>query len=182
MTQQTGSHRGGSYWMHTAYQKRATIIHPTMGPWAQRMLGKAHETLPSSVVIGGGGNHPGAGFFGPGMAPLPIGDPDRGVQNAELYTGVDEKKFNKRLDLMNVFDQGFQKKFKTDEVQAYTQFYEETLKLMDSEDLDTFIQVFPSKREAEKVKQLCPVCHHDDLVTGVFRSTGLNYFRPKKSG
>ena len=49
------------------------------------------------------------------------------------------------------------------------------------EDLDTFVQVFPSKREAEKVKQICPVCHHDDMVEGVFRSTGLNYFRPKKS-
>jgi excisionase family DNA binding protein len=49
------------------------------------------------------------------------------------------------------------------------------------EDLNTFIQIFPSKREAEKVKQTCPVCHHNDLVTGVFRSTGLNYFRPKKS-
>lgn len=50
-----------------------------------------------------------------------------------------------------------------------------------NEDLDAFIQVFPSKREAEKVKQVCPVCHHDDIVTGKFRSTGLNYFRPKKS-
>ena len=138
MTQQTGDHRGGSYWMHTSYQKRATIIHPTMGPWAQTMLGKKHDTLPDSVVIGGGGNHPGAGFFGPALAPLPISNPDTGVQNAEYYSGVNEKKFQKRLDLMNIFDEGFQKKFKTDEVKAYTQFYEETLKLMDSEDLDTF--------------------------------------------
>ena len=138
MTQQTGDHRGGSYWLHTSYQKRATIIHPTMGPWAQRMLGKKHETLPDSVIIGGGGNHPGAGFFGPALSPLPIGDPDRGVQNAEYYNGVDEDKFEKRLDLMNTFDEGFRRKFKTDEVSAYTQFYDETLKLMDSEDLDTF--------------------------------------------
>jgi len=138
MTQKTGDHRGGSYWMHTSYQKRATIVHPTMGPWAQTLLGKGHETLPDSVVIGGGGNHPGAGFFGPALAPLPIGDPDRGVQNAEMFTGVDESKFKKRLDLVNVFDAGFEKKFQTDEVKAYTQFYEETLKLMDSEDLDTF--------------------------------------------
>jgi excisionase family DNA binding protein len=49
------------------------------------------------------------------------------------------------------------------------------------DDLETFVQVFPSKRDAEKVKQACPVCHHDELVTGAFRSTGLNYFRPKKS-
>lgn len=49
------------------------------------------------------------------------------------------------------------------------------------EDLDAFVQVFPSKREAEKAKQICPVCHHDDVVVGKFRSTGLNYFRPDKS-
>ncbi|MEX2581086.1 MAG: DUF1501 domain-containing protein [Verrucomicrobiales bacterium] len=138
MTQQTGDHRGGSYWMHTSYQPRATIVHPSMGPWAQSLLGKHHETLPDSVVIGGGGNHPGAGFFGPALAPLPIGDPDKGVQNARPFEGVDEKLFEKRLELMNTFDESFRRKFQTDEVSAYTEFYEETLKLMKSEDLDTF--------------------------------------------
>ena len=48
-------------------------------------------------------------------------------------------------------------------------------------DLDAFVQVFPSKKEAEKVKQACPLCHHDEIVEGVLRSTGLNYFRPKNS-
>ncbi|MDF1815765.1 MAG: DUF1501 domain-containing protein [Verrucomicrobiales bacterium] len=138
MTQKTGDHRGGSYWMHTSYQPRATIVHPSMGPWAQTLLGKAHETLPDSVVIGGGGNHPGAGFFGPALAPLPIGDAERGVQNSELPRGVDERQFDKRLDLMNSFDEGFRSKFKTDEVSAYTQFYDETMNLMRSEDLETF--------------------------------------------
>ena len=138
MTQQTGDHRGGSYWMHTSYQPRATIIHPSMGPWAQTLLGKKHETLPDSVTIGAGGNHPGAGFFGPSMSPLPIGDPEKGVQNSRPYDGVDDKLFDKRLELMNTFDESFRKKFQTDEVDAYTQFYDETLKLMKSEDLDTF--------------------------------------------
>jgi len=138
MTQQTGDHRGGSYWMHTSYQPRATIIHPSMGPWAQKLLGKKHDTLPDSVTIGAGGNHPGAGFFGPAMSPLPIGDPEKGVQNSRPYEGVDDKLFNKRLELMNTFDESFRKKFQTDEVDAYTQFYDETLKLMKSEDLDTF--------------------------------------------
>ena len=39
---------------------------------------------------------------------------------------------------MNTFDESFRRKFQTDEVKAYTQFYEETLKLMKSEDLETF--------------------------------------------
>ncbi|MDF1812578.1 MAG: DUF1501 domain-containing protein [Verrucomicrobiales bacterium] len=138
MTQKTGDHRGGSYWMHTSYQPRATIIHPTMGPWAARLLGKKHETLPDSVVIGGGGNHPGSGFFGPSLSPLPIGDPDRGVQNSDLPDNVSEKQFDRRYKLMNTFDETFRSEFKTDEVSAYTQFYDETLKLMSSDDLETF--------------------------------------------
>lgn len=138
MTQKTSDHRGGSYFMHTSYAPLSTIIHPTMGPWAQTLLGKKHETLPDSVVIGGGGEHPGAGFFGPALAPLPIGDPDKGIQDARPYTGVAEDLFEKRLDLMNTFDEGFRRKFKTDEVTAYTQFYDETLKLMQSKDLETF--------------------------------------------
>ncbi len=138
MTQKTGDHRGGSYWMHTSYQPRATIVHPTMGPWAQRILGKKHETLPDSVAIGTGGNHPGAGFFGPTLAPLPIGDPMRGVQNSTIWKDLDDKGFDKRLDMTNTFDSSFRRKFQTEDVKAYTQFYEETLTLMKSEDLDTF--------------------------------------------
>ena len=138
MTQKTGDHRGGSYWMHTSYQPRATIVHPTMGPWAQRILGKKHDTLPDSVGIGTGGNHPGAGFFGPTLAPLPIGDPMKGVQNSKVHKSINEGGFDKRLEMTNTFDDAFRRKFKTDEVKAYTEFYEETLNLMKSEDLDTF--------------------------------------------
>ncbi len=138
MTQKTGSHGGGSYWMHTSYAPIATIVHPTMGPWAQKLLGKKHETLPDSVQIGGGGGGPGAGFLGPALAPLPIGDPDLGVQNADLPEGVDEDVFESRLKGMNLFDSAFRKKFQTDEVGAYSQFYDETLRLMTSSDLEAF--------------------------------------------
>ncbi len=151
MTQKTGDHRGGAYWMRTSYEPRATIIHPSLGPWAQTLLGKKHDTLPDSVVIGGGGEHPGAGFFGPALSPLPIGDPDKGVQNAAPYKGVEDL-FDKRLDLMNTFDESFRRKFQTDEVKAYTQFYEETLKLMKSEDLATFDLSLEEKYD-EKVQR-----------------------------
>lgn len=152
MTQKTGDHRGGAYWMRTSYEPRATIIHPSMGPWAQTLLGKRHDTLPDSVVIGGGGEHPGAGFFGPALAPLPIGDPDKGVQNSTPYNGVSEDLFEKRLDLMNTFDDSFRRKFQTDEVKAYTQFYEETLKLMKSEDLATFDLSLEEKYEEKAAR------------------------------
>jgi excisionase family DNA binding protein len=47
------------------------------------------------------------------------------------------------------------------------------------EDLDDFVQVFPSQKDLEKVREICPICHHDELVEGQFRTTGLNYFVPK---
>jgi excisionase family DNA binding protein len=46
------------------------------------------------------------------------------------------------------------------------------------EDLDAFVQVFPSEKEMSQVKEICQACHHDKLVDGHFRTTGLNYFRP----
>ncbi len=49
------------------------------------------------------------------------------------------------------------------------------------EDLDSVVQVFHSDRDIENAKKLCPLCHVGELVPGVFRTTGLNYFQPKKT-
>ncbi len=49
------------------------------------------------------------------------------------------------------------------------------------EDLDAFVQVFPSAKDVSQVKEICHVCHHDKLVEGQFRTTGLNYFTPSKT-
>ncbi len=138
MQQLTADHRGASYWMRTGYSRRATIIHPCLGAWAQRLLGKSHEVLPSSVVVGGGGLHPGGGFLGPNYSPLPIGDPEGGLPNSTYAQNVDEDLFDTRLDMMNQFNQAFDRKFQNDEVKAYNDFYENALTLMSSEDLDVF--------------------------------------------
>jgi excisionase family DNA binding protein len=49
------------------------------------------------------------------------------------------------------------------------------------EDLDAFVQVFPSEKDVEKVSEICPICHHNELIGGQFRTTGLNYFVPENS-
>lgn len=138
MQQLTADHRGASYWMRTGYNRRATIVHPCLGAWAQRLLGKSHEILPSSVVVGGGGLHPGGGFLGPEYSPLPIGDPMGGLPNSSYAEGVDEKLFDTRLDMMNAFNKSFDSKFQNAEVKAYNQFYDNALSLMSSEELDVF--------------------------------------------
>lgn len=46
------------------------------------------------------------------------------------------------------------------------------------EDLDAFVEVFPSSKDIETAKEMCSICHSKELVSGVFRTTGLNYFLP----
>lgn len=49
------------------------------------------------------------------------------------------------------------------------------------EDLDSVMEVFHSSRDLGKAREVCPVCHHDVLVEGRVRTTGLNYFAPLRT-
>lgn len=136
MTSKTGVHDQGNYLMHTGYDPRGTIVHPSMGAWATYFLGRGSKTLPDSVTIGGGSGHPGAGFFPPALSPIPISSAEAGLQN--IRPTASDGQFQKRIEMMNEFDAAFRNKFKSQEVKAYTEFYDETLSLMKSEDLKAF--------------------------------------------
>jgi excisionase family DNA binding protein len=49
------------------------------------------------------------------------------------------------------------------------------------EDLDAVMQVFHSERSVDDNKTICPICHCNETTEGIFASTGLNYFQPKKT-
>jgi hypothetical protein len=149
MSSKTGVHESGTYIMKTGYEPRGTIVHPAMGAWASHFLGRIKDkTLPDSVVVNSGSSYPGAGFFPPATSPIPISNPETGLQNIEPTAS--DVQFKKRVSLMNEFDTGFRKKFQTDDVKAYTEFYDETLKLMKSEDLKAFDLTQESMETREK--------------------------------
>lgn len=135
MNSKTGVHEAGNYVMHTGYDPRGTIVHPTLGSWGQHFLGRSHKTLPSSVTINGGVGA-GAGFFPPSLSPVPITNPEAGLQNS--HPDVSPDAFKKRVALMNEFDTKFRDKYKSPEVKAYTDFYDETMNLLTSKDLEAF--------------------------------------------
>ena len=78
-----GAHEQANYLLHTSYQRRGTIIHPTMGAWVSRFTEKLNATLPANVKINGGSNVLGAGYFEKKHGPLPIGNPNSGLQNVK---------------------------------------------------------------------------------------------------
>ena len=148
MFQKTADHRQATYTARTGYSMRPTIIHPSLGPWAQRLLGKKNELLPDSVNINTGVGHPGQGFLDPSFSPLPVGDPKKGVPNMNpfgirLDTDAKKKSYestlDRRLALTEKLDATFREAATNHEkVKAYTQFYDETLKFLRSEDLKLF--------------------------------------------
>lgn len=135
MTSKTGVHASGQYLMRTGYEQRGTIRHPVLGAWAQELLGKSSKSLPSSVCVGRAPES-GNGFFSAAFSPLPILDPDEGLQHAEFRAPRDI--IDKRLALLNKIDSGFRNKFHDSNLKAYTDFYDDTLKLLSTKDLDAF--------------------------------------------
>lgn len=138
MHTETGDHEGGRYLLRTSYKEIASIRHPGMGAWALKVLGRQNKTLPDNVLIGGEARHPGAGFLEPAYTPVPVGDPKAGLQNTATPKYLTEASFEKRLELINKFDEGFRKKFPQKQVEAYGEFYRQADQLMHSDELKAF--------------------------------------------
>ena len=145
-----GAHQQGNYFMHTSYSLRGTIRHPSMGAWLQKFQGKHNPMLPGSVVIGNASRHPGAGFFESRFAPLMISNPQDGLQNSRIAKNTTERQFNNRLAMANHFDQGFEERYNYKNVRAYSDMYDDAVKLMRSSDLNAFdiTKESPQLREA----------------------------------
>jgi Protein of unknown function (DUF1501) len=135
MTAKVGVHASAQYLMRTGFEKRGTVTHPMLGAWAQHYLGPSSKTLPSSVSVNRNSNA-GNGFFPATYSPLPILDPDGGLANSK--PAVDNAKQQARLELLAQLDGTFSKRVADENVRAYNDFYDTTLQLMKSSDLDAF--------------------------------------------
>jgi hypothetical protein len=138
MTTQTADHEAGEYLMRTSYEAIATERHPSLGPWMQRLRGRQNKSLPDTVLIGGSTRHPAAGFLDPTFSPLPIGDPNRGLENTKSPAYLTEGSFKKRIALIDSFDRKFREKYPLRQVKGYTDFYDEATTLLSSGELKAF--------------------------------------------
>ncbi len=138
LTSTAGAHDQGNYLMHTSYDQRATIRHPGIGAWALKFKGRMNPNLPGSVYVGGDSRiNGGGGFFEPQFEPLAINDPEAGLKNSKLR-GMNQETFDNRLSLANEFDAEFHQRYNVKEVRAYTQMYDDAVRIMQSRDLAAF--------------------------------------------
>lgn len=149
LTSTAGAHSQGNYLMHTSYEERATIRHPGLGAWALKYKGRMNPNLPGAVFVGGDSRiNGGGGFFEPEFEPLAINDPNAGLKNSKLR-GVDQETFDHRLDLAAKFDADFHQRYNVKQVRAYTQMYDDAVRIMTSKDL----QAFDLRQEDEATRE-----------------------------
>ena len=137
LTSTAGDHEKGNYFMHTSYEQRATIRHPGLGAWNQKMNGKLNPTMPGSVFIGKESRfHGSGGFFEPEFEPLAISEPKSGLKHSRSF--VRDDRLARRLNLANDLDAEFLERYHTKPIRAYGEMYDDAVRLMESPDLAAF--------------------------------------------
>lgn len=136
MTSKTGAHAQGQYLVRTSYPKNSLTLHPTMGALSYWLLGKQHGSIPDNILISGDTEHSKGGYLDKQFYPLSIVNPTEGLRYGKK--SVSDTIFNKRMQILNGLNKGFAQQNKLPDVSSYNTFYDETLKLMGSSDLDLF--------------------------------------------
>ena len=148
LTSTTGDHEKGNYFMHTSYQQRATIRHPGLGAWNQKLNGKLNPTMPGSVFIGKESRfHGSGGFFEPEFEPLAISDPKSGLKHA--HSSLRGDRLQRRIDLAKDLDAEFLERYHSKPIRAYGDMYADAVRLMESPDL----AAFSINKEDKKTRQ-----------------------------
>lgn len=137
MTTNQGAHEQGNYIMHTSYELRGTIRHPSMGAWASHQLGALNPELPSSILINAGSSHPGKGYLDMAHQPLRVDKPEDGLQHAMRAKGIDESRFQRRLAMLERFN-SHHIDDASPAVAPYRETHASALRLMKSRDLEAF--------------------------------------------
>jgi hypothetical protein len=136
LTTETGAHGPGQYLMRTNYKQIATSRHPGLGVWLHRLAGRLPTRLPPTVQVGGG---EGPGFLSAKYAPVPIGDPSKGLQNTKSPSYLSDTQFDRRMRLAVGFDRAFRGRGNANQqVTGYDDLYREAISLLRSKDLEAF--------------------------------------------
>ena len=138
MTSNQGAHFQGRYLMRTSYSPLPSIRHPGLGAWVASELGNANKELPANIILNGGSEHAGAGFLDMKYAPLILGNPAAGLQNAQPLTETTEAEWQKRLALLSKFGTEFYRKHPNKKVKGYGDMFAEAVRLMNCEDVKAF--------------------------------------------
>lgn len=131
----TGDHAGAQYLQRTSFKKIGTIVHPNLGAWMCNYTDNGEKkVIPENVLISGPADHPGAGWMPKKYSPIPIADPMRGLDNTKLKNTAE---FSKRVSILQQLEKDANKIINPQQ-KSYAEFYDQTIRLLNSTELDVF--------------------------------------------
>jgi Protein of unknown function (DUF1501) len=136
MSSKEGNHSRAQYYVHTGYAPTATLVHPSLGAWANARLGDAHASLPSFVSIAGPSF--GGGFLGAQNGPFVLQKAGAAPADVSLPPGVDRSRFERRLAALGAMEDRFAAATDDPKIDGRRQVYARAVRLMETPDLDAF--------------------------------------------
>ena len=130
MTSKEGNHDRARYLVHTGYAPQPTVVHPSLGAILSHEKGKAEAELPEFVSIGGPGVGP--GYLGVHHAPFVVLDARQPIANLDAPTGVDDKRRDERLKMLEKLNERFARTRGGALPQAQDAMFDKARRLMDS--------------------------------------------------
>jgi uncharacterized protein (DUF1501 family) len=129
VTTREGNHDRGRYLMHTGYVPNPTVTHPGVGSYVAHEVGNPDSDLPNFVSIGG---TQGSGYLGVEWDPFVVDNPSQPVANLTSPAGVDNRRRDARLNLLDRLNREFEADRGDAAVAPHRNMFERAKRLMDT--------------------------------------------------
>lgn len=136
MTHGEAAHERGTHNMFTGYRPSPALQYPSMGSVVSHEFGPRNNLPPYVIIPNQTNPYQGTGYLSSSYAAFSLGDdPARKgfrVRDLELPSGVDTGRFEKRRKLLDVVNQHFREKEKSDSLDSLDTFYNRAYSLISS--------------------------------------------------
>ncbi|MFT6498784.1 MAG: hypothetical protein ACJAT6_000916 [Akkermansiaceae bacterium] len=148
------AHERGTHNMFTGYKPSPALEFPSMGSVVSHELGSRNNLPPYVCVPSVPNEFANSGYLSSAYGPFAIGsEPSRGdfkVRDLNMPSGVDEKRFNRRRNLLETVDHHFKTLEESDALNSMDAFYQHAYKLISSQQAR---EAFNLKAEPEAVRK-----------------------------
>jgi uncharacterized protein (DUF1501 family) len=137
MTHGEAAHERGTHNMFTGYRPSPALTFPSMGSVVSHEFGPRKNLPPYVCIPSLPTNFASSGYLSSAFAPFSLGsdpaNPGFTVQDLKLPGGVDDKRFDKRRNMLSAVNEHFGKKEKADSLDAMDTFYDRAYSLISSD-------------------------------------------------
>ena len=153
MTHGEAAHERGTHNMFTGYRPSPALQYPCIGSVVSHEYGPRNNLPPYVCIPNMPNEYAGSGYLSAAFAPFSLGsDPAAGgfkVRDLDLPGGVDDSRFATRRSALEAVNAHFQKKEKSDDLNAMNTFYDRAYSLISAPEAR---QAFDIEKETAAVR------------------------------